>query len=246
MRKLVPTLLLFTSACLADGVTNIVFTNLPGTQYPVAGDYNGFTTATVGTTAGGTGGIAGLPLICDDEAHNTLVPSGVLPYDYSTINTSSNTIANARFTPSTTIGTASYGETQTQMYEEAAIIVYNLTRLYASASAETIATYQYALWNLMNSAEGIFGSNDPNKTTDNNLVASIQSTAKTQLSANTTLDHTIISELVIYTPTAADASNQEWLRLVPTPEPSTAGAAGVILFGIGFAAWKRRKVQAAV
>src|SRR6185437_273370 len=126
MRKLVPTLLLLSSACFADTVVNIVFTNLPSTNY--AGTYNGYTTATVGTTAGGTGGLAGQLLICDDEAHNPNVPSGVLPFDFSTINTASPTITNARFTP-TNSGASFSGETQTQLYEEAAIILYNFSQL---------------------------------------------------------------------------------------------------------------------
>lgn len=257
MRKLVPTLLLLSSACFADTVVNIVFTNLPSTNYN--NTYNGFTTATVGTNSSGVGGVPGQLLICDDEAHNTNVPSGALPYDFSTINTASSTIANARFTPGSSSPVYFGGETQTQLYEEAAIILYNFTKL-ISPTAETIAQYQYALWNLMNSTQGLFGNPDPNKNTDNSAASTVLLTAQRELllentstgvllsgSAKTTqmnLDSTIYGELRIYTPTATDASNQEWLQLVPCPEPVTAGAAGLLLFGMGFVAYRRRKLQA--
>jgi len=243
---------------------NIVFTNLPSTNY--AGTYNGYTTATVGTTAGGTGGLAGQLLICDDEAHNTNVPSGVLPFDFSTINTASPTITNARFTP-TNSGASFSGETQTQLYEEAAIILYNFSQL-AGPSAELIAQYQYALWNLMNGAstpngqhEGFFtSSNDPgNFNTDNTAAAGFELAAKHELllqnssgvglsgsalATQMALDNKIYGELRIYTPTSYDASNQEWLQLVATPEPATIGFASIMLFGMGFAAYRRRKLQA--
>jgi hypothetical protein len=246
-------------------VVNIVFTNLPGTTY--GGTRDGYTTATVGTTSTGTGGLAGQLLICDDEAHTTNVPSSVLPYDFSTINTASSTITNARFTPANS-GASFANETQTQLYEEAAIILYNFGQL-VNPTAQVIGQYQYALWNLMNGVTTISGvhigtftsTNDGSTTqanTDNAAVATIQLTAQhellnqnssgvgltgSQLAAQQALDAKIYSELRIYTPTSTDASNQEWLQLVATPEPATIGVAGLLLFGMGFV-YRRRKLQA--
>ena len=231
MRKFFTTLLLASGACFATNTVNISFTGLPAVQD--FGTYNGFSTATVGSQTN-------VLVICDDAADRTNIPSGPWVYDYSTINTSSSTIPGVKFTPSTTSGQASFGLTQTQMYEEAALIVYALAGISPiQANAEIISQYQYALWNLMDN-NAYAGT-----TTDINAEKSIQSTDRAAVLAPTSQDRTIFSELVIYTPANVqtpygNSSQQEFLRLAPVPEPPTFEAAALALFGIAFVLRRRR------
>src|SRR5215469_10246880 len=132
MRKLVSTLFLATATCFATNTVNISFTALPAVQD--FGTYNGYATATVGSTTG-------VQLICDDAQDTTNIPSGPWVYDFSTINTSQSTIPGVKFTPTST---ASTGETQTQMYEEAALIISALAAISPiPANTELISQYQY-------------------------------------------------------------------------------------------------------
>ncbi|MBZ5618831.1 MAG: hypothetical protein LAQ69_08935 [Acidobacteriia bacterium] len=210
MNKL-PTLLLFLIAS-AGFANTIRVTGLPAnTQY---GTYNGFAFAT----------IDGAPaqLICDDFNHDTFVPSGNMTYNLSTL-TGPNPLQYARFVD------PNQWDSSIVRYEEAAVLLIGLRQTGPGYLLDLTADYQYALWMLF--TPGVTPPNATAQTLLNDAAASVQHSRSS--------NQPLYSALRIYTPTAAFASNQEFLNFaypqledtLATPEPSP-----MILIAIGIAA----------
>jgi hypothetical protein len=209
-------LLLVTLSVSANTVT-INFTGLPNnTEH---GTYNGFVSGTID-------GVVFDNLICDDYNHTTYVPSGNLRYTMASI----SALPQTRFA----------GPDALANYREAAILLYGLEHLSAineSLSPNiqlTVGDIQYALWNIFTPGSG--------NTAHSNSVLSLLNASTPGLPGVSEL----YSSLRIYTPTAAFASNQEFLQLSEpqaeieaepaVPEPGTmALAIAGLLFGIGVA-----------
>lgn len=192
----------------------IFFTALPNTN--MNGTYNGFATATVN-------GIPSQLLICDDYDDTTYMPS------------SSNLIYNEL----TLVGpnALQYARFNKLNYDEAAVLVYELAET-QSASATTITDYQYALWNLMTPGVSFVpGRASQEQALQTSALALVGNSADAAFLAGSVYAYTRI-----YTPTAAYASNQEFVEYV-APEPNLAWAAGFLLL-LG-AVWMkvRRKPQ---
>lgn len=183
----------------------VYFTALPSTYEN--GTYNGYATATIG-------GLPGQFLMCDDYAHQTYMPSGSdLTYYYSTL-TGPDPLQYVRFTQ----------VDEVQNYRVAAVLMAGLSDVLATgnATAGDITNYQYAVWNLFDPTGA------PVTTAQQGLQKSALDTV--QNGGPVALDD--YSRLVIYTPTAAYASNQEFLGLrtpAAVPEPSTAPLVSLIL-----------------
>jgi hypothetical protein len=208
-------------AAFASSTVIVTFTGLPATQG------NG-TTNSQGNTYNGPGiaTVAGIPnadLVCDDFTNTTYVPSGPLDYSVNTISslTSSDVDFSSGFVTGLT-GEAAGGMTQTQAYDTVAVLTANLET--PGSTAQQIADYQYAIWDLMEPG----ASNDSTKDSplDANAASYLQS-AFTAVTAASPASATLADEkaLVIYTPTSGYSSNQEFVGLnTPTgaiPEPST-------------------------
>jgi len=128
------------------------------------------------------------------------VPSSSnLIYDFSTL-TGPDPLEYARFT--STVGTVGYETAAVLLTEFAALV---------NPSANTVTDYQYAMWNLFNSS-----------TTVNSTQATLESAAKALVTSNNSYATSAYAHLVIYTPTAAFASNQEFLGLNTTVSPEPA------------------------
>ena len=187
MRKVLLVLLL---GAAGGSATTISFTGLPlNSAY---GTYNGFALATVD-------GVPGHLLVCDDYNHTTYVPSGPLIYTVSTL-AGSNPLQYARFADPLA------WEESIARYQQAALLVDGMSHV--SPLLNLAADYQYALWRLFTPSVTL-----PFTSTAQTLLNE-SANALANASANN-LD--IYSRLLIYTPTAPFASNQEFLALSPVP-----------------------------
>lgn len=217
MSKLLAAFLFLTvSSGLAD---TIRFTGLPvNTQY---GTYNGYAFATLD-------GTPLQPLICDDFSHETYVPSGNMTFSLSTL-TGGNPLQYARFID------PNHWSATIVKYEEAALLLDGLNHTGPGLLLDLTADYQYALWRLFTPSVSI-----PNATAQTLL-----NDAANSVQQGGAYNQLLYSELRIYTPTAAFASNQEFLQMEgPTGFPvtgdqsdpgATPEAAPGMLVGIGMA-----------
>ncbi|HEV2445023.1 MAG TPA: PEP-CTERM sorting domain-containing protein [Candidatus Sulfopaludibacter sp.] len=200
MHRLLTAILLTFGICRADTIT-IIFTNLPD----VLENYNYNIPDSSGATYNGysTATIDGIQMqqvICDDYTHDTYMPSPALVYHYSTL-AGPNPLQYARFQ-------------SVQNYEAAAVLLTGLAAV-ANPSANTVTDYQYALWHMFSPLSA--PANQTQTDLENAAMALVQADKPQALET--------YSHLKIYTPTAAYASNQEFLGLdtpVPTPEPASA------------------------
>ena len=212
------------SVAFANNIVVVDFTVLPATKG------NGTTNSGQATTydgeVGGTiGGVAVAELVCDFISAGTSVPSIV---DFSVETLASLSGVNFTSGYATISG---HTLTEVQAYDTAAVLMTELNAATPAGNAQTIADFQYAIWNLMLPA-GVDGS-----VADNPLDAAAtanQVNAYALVTAGTPTAQTIADEaaLVIYTPTAGYSSNQEFVGLnTPTsnPEPST----WVLMVGLG-------------
>ncbi|HLK68735.1 MAG TPA: hypothetical protein VKU19_35130 [Bryobacteraceae bacterium] len=212
--------LLFFLTASGGFADTIQFTALPvNTQY---GTYNGYASATIN----------GTPLealICDDFNHETFVPSGPMDFSLSTL-TGSNPLQNARFVD------PNQQTTTINKYEEAAVLLDGLNHTGPGLLLDLTGDYQYALWMLFTPTV-----NAPNATAQTLL-----NDAAAAVRANAISTQALYSELRIFTPTAAFASNQEFLQLSasatsfdlsdPGGPVATPEAPPSVLFAIGIGA----------
>jgi len=213
------------SAAFGSSTVFITFTGLPATQgngttNTQSNTYDGEAIATVA-------GIPSVDLVCDNFTNTTYVPSGILDYSVNTISSLTSSPSDVDFSSGFVTGLtgeSSGGMSQTQAYDTAAVLVTELET--AGNTAQQIADYQYAIWDLMQP-----GASDSNNSSikdsplDTNASSYLQS-AFTAATAATPAAATLADEkaLVIYTPTSAYSSNQEFIGLntpTSTPEPST-------------------------
>ena len=186
-----------------------------------AATYNGEATATV----------AGIPnelLICDDFDQTTYVPSGALDYSVNTIASLTTSPLDVDFSDGTLPGGTVGAVSQTHAYDTVAVLVSEMET--SGNTAQQITDYQYAIWYLMEPA-GVDNLNSAIK--DNPLdtqAAGDLNTAYDDVtrtgSTNLTAGAVTAAEnaLVIYTPTSAYSTNQEFVGSntpLATPEPST-------------------------
>jgi hypothetical protein len=212
------------SVAFANSIVVVNFTTLPATQG------NGTTNTQSNTYDGEAGATIGgtyvAELVCDFISAGTNVPSG--PWDFSVETTAS--LSGVQFTSGyATI--SGHTLTETQAYDTAAVLMVELNAATPGDNAQTIADFQYAIWNLMLPA-GVDGA-----TKDNPLDAAAilnQQNAYALVTATTPTAQTTSDEqaLVIYTPTSQSAGNQEFVGLntpMVNPEPST----WVLMAGLG-------------
>jgi hypothetical protein len=151
-----------------------------------------------------------IALMCDDSLHTTDVPSGSMVYDYATL-TGPTPLMDGGETVRFTDGNSALNINETEAYETASVLLSELAGL-SNPSADTITDYQYAVWNMFTPADL------PVNATQLNL----QTSAVALVSAGAPSTVADYSNLVIYTPTAAFASSQEFLGLnTPAPEPAS-------------------------
>jgi len=212
------------SVAFANSIVVVDFTTLPttqgnGTTNSQGNVYDGEAGATIGGTY-----VA--ELVCDFISASTEVPSG--PLDFSVETTAS--LSGVQFT-------SGYAQisgntlTEVQAYDTAAVLMSELNAATPGGTAQTIADFQFAIWNLMLPA-GVDGS-----TKDFALDAAAttnQVNAFAAVTAATPTAQTIADEqaLVIYTPTSQSLGNQEFVGLntpMVNPEPST----WVLMAGLG-------------
>ncbi len=226
--RLFSALLLAALSAQANTVT-LFFTGLPATlenynyqtgNVSPSATYNGYASVTIN-------GLINQSVICDDKLSDTSVPSSSnLIFDYSTLG-GTQPLQYARFT----------GANETQNYEEAAVLLVGMSNDIANqvATANHITDIQYAVWNIF----------DPSLTINSNQQAK-QTAALSVVNAGGQTAFDDYKQLVIYTPTAAYASNQEFLGLntpMGAPEPGAAPVL-VLLFGAGWFAARRRRSPA--
>lgn len=218
MKKNLP-LLLFVAAigsataALADTVavtfTTLPYTELNGSYGSPGATYNGYVGATVN-------GIPSQWLICDDYADETMVPSGPLIFDYSTIASLGNP-AGLHF--------GGFRNAQT-LYDEAAILNYNLYSLGPHASPVSVTDYQYAIWNLFDSS-----------VTLNSSQQALQASALSAVNSGANWLSGVYSNTLVYTPDPKTNSwgNQEFLQYQgqTIPEPATYVLVGAVLTWLG-------------
>lgn len=204
----------FTAAAFASTTAAVTFTALPYTDlnddYGSAGaTYNGYVTATVN-------GIPSQWLICDDYVDETYVPSGPLAFDYSTLARSGNP------------GSLHFGgvaNAQT-LYDEAAVLDYDLYSLGPQASPENVTDYQYAIWNLFDSSMVL-----------NSSQQALQANAVSAVTSSAGWLSTVYATTAVYTPDPMtnSAGNQEFLQyqVQTTPEPATYLLEGTLLVCLG-------------
>ena len=194
----------------------IQFTTLPADY--LYNTYNGFAAATID-------GLPGQYIICDDYNHVTYVPSGDLGYNVETL----NSLAGARFANNPP-GQADYVQ-----YDQAALLVYGLIAAGPNASNQTVADYQYALWHLFTPAAPLQDS----------FEQQLLNTVSAEAQSGNPAYNPIYSQLAIYTPQTAYASNQEFLAMAQVPEPSslilTGTALVLVSIGLGVLRRKRRR-----
>lgn len=233
MKKLILASLVVAASSVAFGSTTVVitFTSLPattgnGTTNTQASTYNGVSTATVA-------GIPNVQLICDDFNQTTSFPSSPLDYSENTIAALPETAGisgDVDFGSGTIPVTGSIS--QTQAYDTAAVLAYEIEAVPATAgNAQTIADYQYALWYLMEptGVDGAIKDYPLDTAASNDLVAAYKDVQGTGTLSSTQVAK-LENDLIIYTPTSANPSNQEFIGL--TPEPSSwflMMAAGLLL-----------------
>jgi hypothetical protein len=225
MTKLVILLTLSAAAASVASASTVIitFTALPATQgngttNSQSNTYNGEAPATIA-------GISSQDIVCDDFDNTTYMPSGQLDYSVETVSNLSGADFSSGF--ATVSGNTL---TQAQAYDTEAILLSQMEALTInSTNAQAISDYQYAMWDLMlpNGSDGGFKDNplDANALSD-------QQAAFAAVEANSTSTQSVEKSLVVYTPTAAYSSNQEFLGLntpTATPEPS----AWVLLIGLG-------------
>ena len=175
------------------GASTITFNTLPAnTDF---GTFNGYVISTVDDQPN-------QPLVCDDFAHTTYVPSGKLAFNLSTV-TGPNPLEYARFVNIDPTGPSLF------KYEEASFLLDGLNQTGPGSLLDLTAEYQYALWHLFTPAVPL-----PNATAQTLL-----NDAAAGVTAGGADAGMLYSRLRIYTPTAAYASNQEFLQLVPAPDP---------------------------
>ncbi len=201
------------TAAFASSTATVTFTNLPYTDlngdYGSTGvTYNGYVTATVN-------GIPGQSLLCDDYEDETYVPSGPLTYDYS-----------ALASPGNPAGLYFGGMTNAQtLYDEAALLGYDLYSLGSNTSPDTVTNYQYAIWNLFDSSVAL-----------NSSQQALQTGALAAVDSGAAWLGAVYANTLVYTPDSKtnSAGNQEFLQYqVQTPEPATYLLVGALLMWIG-------------
>lgn len=231
--NILPLALFAMAACHANTIT-LAATGLPvtdesGTYGSSGATYNGFAMATIDGTPNEW-------IICDDFSHETLVPSGNMVYDLSTVG-GGDPLQSVRFTQGS----------MTQNYQEAAVLTWQLSD-YVSlngslASNNTITDYQYAIWNIFDPGDvAVNASQFALQTTALNLVAT----------EGALLATTVYPNVMVYTPdpNGGSTSNQEFLQYSSpsgqaygqslAPEPGTwTLMAGALLIA---AAAKGRKI----
>jgi len=214
MNKIVLFVLVAAASPAFASTVAISFVSLPATQG------NGTTNSQGNTYVGEIGAtIAGIPnqeLVCDDFDATTYIPSSNIDFSVETV----SSLAGVNFTNGYAVISGDT-LTETQAYETAAVLLTDLEALpVTNGNAQAIADYQYAIWNLM-LPNGVDGSYQDNPLDSN--ASSYQQTAFAAVLANSTSTQIDEKSLVIYTPTAQYASNQEFLGLnTPTaPEPSS-------------------------
>jgi hypothetical protein len=212
------------SVAFANSIVVVDFTTLPATKG------NGTTNSGQATTydgeVGGTiGGVAVAELVCDFISASTSVPSIV---DFSVETLASLSGVNFTSGYATISG---HTLTEVQAYDTAAVLMTELNAATPAGNAQTIADFQYAIWNLM-LPSGVDGgvSDSPldAAATANQVSAYAAVTAATPTAQTTAAEHA----LVIYTPVAGFTSNQEFIGLnTPTvnPEPSS----WILMVGLG-------------
>jgi hypothetical protein len=207
------------SVCGATTVT-VFFTALPSVFEN--NTYNGFATATIN-------GIPNQYLICDDYTDRTYMPSSEnLIYDYSNLNPTP--LEHARY-----VSPGGPTPSDVTKYEEAAVLLWQLTQLGASATPTAITDFQYAIWNL-------FSPSDPATFRPNQTA--LQNTALGLVNSGQPWLTTVYQELAIYTPTAKFGTNQEFLQLTQnTPEPAMVGLLAGVLGVVGLVGQIRRRRQ---
>lgn len=209
VRKLTLAMLVSLSVCGATTV-KLYFTALP-TSY-VNGTFNGFSTANVA-------GIDNQLLLCDDTKHNTYMATPVedRPLTYDVI----------RFDGASVVGLM-YADRGVTVYKQAAVLLYQFVNVAGgmSASGDTVANYQYAIWNLMNPDWALYQP-VPEQLLQANALAMVQN-------GNPAVMGPIYSSMLVYTPASVSMPNQEFLQL--TPEPGTSwllacalGMGGVVM-----------------
>jgi hypothetical protein len=113
--------------------------------------------------------------------------------------------------------------TEVQAYDTAAVLMTELNAATPAGNAQTIADFQYAIWNLMLPSGvdgGVADSPLDAAATLNQVNAYAAVTAATPTAQTTTAEQA----LVIYTPVAGYTSNQEFVGLntpMVNPDPAT-------------------------
>ena len=192
----------------------IDFTTLPANTANQT--YNGY--------SGGT--INGVPftnLICDDYNHDTKFPSGDLQYNMETI----NQVSSARF-GSTSAATATYQRAALLLAGDGTASLRGLDHVTSTAD---VASYQYALWNLLTPGSPAYGTSAA-------LLSTVNAEDLNRASFASTYD-----QLRIYTPVGASVSNQEFLQLSRVPEPGSVALAGFALMALAVGARRARRVK---
>jgi hypothetical protein len=212
------------SVAFANNIVVINFVTLPATQG------NGTTNTQASTYDGEVGGTIGgvdvVELACDFISAGTTVPSGPLDFSVETNASLSGVEFASGFA---TI--SGHTLTQVQAYDVAAVLMVELNAATPGGTAQTIADFQYAIWNLMLPA-GADGAIKDNPL-DGNAILN-QQNAYALVTATTPTAQTLADEaaLVIYTPTSANPTQQEFVGLgtpQTNPEPST----WVLMAGLG-------------
>jgi hypothetical protein len=212
------------SVAFANNIVVINFTTLPttsgnGTTNTQSSTYDG--------EAGGTiGGVAVVELVCDFISGSTTVPSGPLDFSVET----NAALSGVEFASGyATI--SGHTLTQVQAYDVAAVLMVELNAATPGGNAQTIADFQYAIWNLMlpAGADGAIKDNPLDAAATANQVNAYALVTATTPTAQTTSDE---QALVIYTPTSANPTQQEFVGLntpMVNPEPSS----WVLMAGLG-------------
>jgi hypothetical protein len=192
------------SVAFANNIVVVDFTTLPSTQG------NGTTNTQSNTydgEAGGTiGGTAVAELVCDFISASTSVPSIV---DFSVETLAS--LSGVHFT-SGYAQISGHTLTEVQAYDTAAVLMTELNAATPAGNAQTIADFQYAIWNLMlpAGADGGIKDNPLDAAATANQVNAFAAVTATTPTAQTIADE---QALVIYTPVPGYTSNQEFIGL---------------------------------
>jgi hypothetical protein len=216
------------SVAFANSIVVVNFLTLPSTQG------NGTTNSQNNTydgEAGGTiGGTAVAELVCDFISASTNVPSGPLDFSVETL----ASLSGVQFT-SGYAQISGHTLTMVQAYDTAAVLMTELDAATPGGSAQTIADFQFAIWNLMlpNGADGSIKDSPLDAAATANQV-----NAFAAVTATTPTSQTIAAEraLVIYTPTSQSAGNQEFIGL-NTPMVNSEPSTWLLMAGLGLLLW---------